>query len=801
MTNATVSRVEELRLASQGITNQLQYELAPHLADKFVRFEENEEEYKQLGVYARINSVDKFRVFRVTGLRFFPRFSDKKKYSRRDTLENMVNDEVVYPFLLFINKSFVRWSRIEVLRDYEYTYLLISGLKRHEEVSFNIIEMPCKIRYGEDDDILPHTECQIGIYFNRYGYITYGDDIRARVEILDENIFASYQTVTVNKPYISFSVGGRQTAISSIICFKDGIIDPEGTDELKYVGWNAYANLNPDDYGSRRYLVFYNTRSNLSVNHQYTPCLDQEFNKRYSLTYVSNTPEYLRELFKLSEFNFTYDKELSFDENIRNSLTYIMDFDANLINQAYKKETDIFIDHYTGKEIKNHAKAYGPNKNTMRISRRRLGKFDAMMLMFKNGLLYDEYDYNNNHIDISSSGMKDSDKIDMMFTIPSYLPPLTINIPDENTPIYIKSEYDLSRCRLFTNEKHDLDYDVFKIDPDGRTQFQLVFTCEKHEGNMYYFFLEDPYFYGRDITLVPENMMVTHRITLADSDPETDNDYYFLLPTDFNYCHGKNHYLVFLNGIMLSRQNFTITEPRTTRPFDKIYLYITTHLDANDVLDVVYMPCEFYDEIWFDKLDLTGDVVVDGSQNSVPLSTDNYLIFVNGKLICSNDVINIDRNRVRIKSSYDSINSVLFMRYNHRIEEIEEIFAQTTEDEWSRYIDSLPRYNLNRVINNTSMLKPGTADNYMKDHYELSTIVSDIVFDFYMKRAGLNLTNKVFVYDFETEAVGIDTGCRSLAINTTDSGRHDKMYQYWYNSTDAELEGQTFDKSPVDNDP
>jgi hypothetical protein len=212
------------------------------------------------------------------------------------------------------------------------------------------------------------------------------------------------------------------------------------------------------------------------------------------------------------------------------------------------------------------------------------------------------------------------------------------------------------------------------------------------------------------------------------------------------------------------------------------------------------MPSEFVSDITVDKLDLTGDIVIDSSELSVPLSTENYLVFINGRKICPDNIINISRNKVRIKTIYDTINTVTFLRYHHNIEEIEDIFKSTQDDEWSRYVDSLPRYNFNRLIYNTTALKPTSDDNYMNDHYPLTTIVSDIVFDYYMKRAGLKLTNKVFVYDFETEAIGIDTGCQTIAITTTDSTLHDKMYEYWYNSRDEELEGVEFAKSPVDND-
>ena len=795
---SAIHRVEELRLAAQETTNLLQYELAPFLANKFVRFEERDHDYVQNGIYARIGTMEKYRVLKVDGLRFFPKFANKKKYSRRDWLQNMVDDKIVYPFLLFINGSVVKWSRIELLKDYEYTYLMIHGLDRTEEVNFSIIEFPCNVRYGEDDDILPEDERSIGIYFDKYGHITLGDDIRCRLEVIDDRIFAAYQKITAEKPYISFDgLDKHQTTIASVVAFKDGVIEPDETEKLVYEGWNVYANLNPDDYGSRRYLTFYSTRSMPSVNHEHTPCIDIDSNRAYMKNYYGSGAQYIRELLKLSEFNFKYDRELPFPENINNALQYIMSYDANLMNEAYRRDTDIFVDHYTGKECKEHA----GKDQIMTVSRKRCGRFDANLIAFKNGecIPFNNLIYHNNLIDIPTKNFKDDDRFEFVFATPSSVGPITITVPDPDTPIYIRSDIDVSRCRLFTTDKHNAEYGKkFKVDPDGRTQFELDFTASKVEGNYYTFYLgEDPYYYGLPLTLAPENMMKHTIITMDKANPSTDGDYFFLLPTDFNYCHDKNHYLLFLNGKLLSKQNFSITEPSLKRPFDKMYLYVTTHLDPEDVLDVYYMPCELIDEIWLDKLDLSGDVVVDASNISVPLSTDNYFIFVNGKKVNPQDVINISRNKLRIKSCYGSVHNVVFTRYNHSIEEIEEAFKYTKDDEWSRYVDKLYQFELNRLINNTTILSDDGSD-YMQDHYPLSAIVSDIVGDYYVRRAGLDKSNRVFVYDFETEAEAGNLESKNRSLTLTDASRIDKMHTYWNNAREEEIENINFTEGPVD---
>ena len=790
-------RVEQLRLASQSHVDQLQIELAPFLADKWVRFEEKKKKYIQYGIKTRINVNDKFRAFKVDGLRFIYTTPGKKQYSRRDTLENFIKDKLLYPFLLFINGSLVPWSRIEVIKDYDYDYLLIYGLEKHEEVHFNIIEFPCNVRYGEDDDILPESERSVGLYFDEAGHLTMGDQIKYRLEVIDDSIYGELQLISEEKPYIEFHMEeGHTVKPTSIIVFRNGVVDPNGTDELRNKGWNIFHNPFPEEFASLKYAVFYSEKTSKSAAHWYTPCIDRDSNHETLIKNIRSGVSYLNKLFKLNDFDFKMDPEKSFKENMDNALTYIIGYNANLMDPVYKKETDVFIETYTGADMISRAARTG----YMSISRKRRGHFDCYLTIFVNGYLYkysERLAYRNNMIDIPVIGIKPEDKIEFVFDGGADNITDTIVI-EENTPIYIG--HNINDLRLFSSEKHDLTYDVFEVDPDGRTQFEIGFEYEVVGTNTYIITLEDPWYYGRVLTMASVNQRRYYRFDKNTRNPDTDGKYYFLLPTDFNFCHDKSHYLVLLNGRALSQNNFTVTVTKRTRPFDKLYLYITAELTEDDVLDVYYLPTVMVEALYMEDLKLSGDIVVDCSKLDVALSSDNYFVFVDGLKVHPSDIINISRNRMRIKTSYNSIHNVQLVKYNNSVEELEEVFKKTNSDEWSRYIDSLEPYNLNNLINNlTDLTSPVDTDN--RDYYyDLSTIVSDIIFDYYMKRAGLTLMDNAFVYDFEEEAVKINENNGVIALNTTNSLLKDKLYQYWYNQTDADMEGVEWSPSPVDAD-
>ena len=805
MMKTVENTVEKLRLTTQSRLDQLQVECAPFLANDFVRIEENIYGYMNKGQLTRLSVEDDFRVFKVNGLRFIYKTKSKVPYSRRDWLKNMVDDRIVYPFLLFNNGRVIPWSNIEILRDYEYTYLFVYGLKRHEEVKFDIIEFPCEVRYGEDDNILPPDKRKIALYFDAYHKLSNSDIIKVRLEVIDPDIYAGLKTIDATSFIFNADLEfGHTMSDRAIIPFKNGILYPKGLQELQSKGWNNYANMaaTADDYYQYQYMVFSSTKVNKESSHMYHHAIDYKFNNQRIKDFGRNkSVTYLDDLFKLTRFNFTLDPAKDFKQNMSDALDYIVGYDANLLDEAYRKETNVFCDQYMGYDLLNRARENG---GVMTISRKRCGKFDSFLIIYVNGLLYKWtklMKYDNNSIHIPIRDIDASDKVEFIFFTDACNITNTIRVY-KDIPVYIYPGYNMDFISLYSNEKYKLTYDVFDIDKDGRTQFEVPFTYRKADmQNYYYIDFEDDWYYGNTLTIASNKQMRHVTFTYEDVEKEENNDYYFLLPTDFNFCHQKSHYIVMLNGKMLSKENFTVTETTVTRPFDKLYVYITTQLDPDDVLDVYYLPCATMDSIWIDELDTSGDIIVDSSAIDMPLSSNNYFIFVDGYKVDPRNVINISRNRVRIKTSYGSLHNVLFLKYNPDIVEIKEAFAKSNSDEWSRYIDSLQSTDLNRLIGDYTTLYGNDDENYMDYMYPLSTIVSDIVFDYYVKRAGVTKRNEVFVYDFETDAAG-NTGENTgiTALRATDSTRVDKMFPYVNNAREQDIKDTKWAKSPVDND-
>lgn len=792
MNKNMVDRVNDLRLTSKSRIDKIQMECSPFLANKFVRFEEVFR-YMYKGLETPIHGYE-FRCIKTNGLRFIYTPAKKQKYSRRDYLETMVKDAIVYPFLLFNHGRVIKWSDIEVLRDYDYTYIMIHN-QGTEDLELDIIEFPCEVRYGEDDNVLDHSDYVSAMYFDDDGYLTSGDNIACRLEVIDDYIYSQVDVIDKDHDSIRINIkDGQLVGEQCIIPFNpNGELDRGEYANMIHYGYNIYKTSS----SNMTYYSFYYKEGNPSSNLAYKDTVDQV---NMNELVLNGTNEKIiakiKELFE-DNFDFEYDREKTFEENIMDSLKYIMSYNPNLMDGAYKKETNVIVERYSGRYFHNRINS-STDKEFVHFARKRGNSLDNYVLLFVNGELYkynDNIRYDKNTISVPTGGIYIEDEIEMViFTnVCNFIADITIH---DGIPHILR--YDTDYLRLYTTEPHNTAYQSV-IEPlqNDAMQLELEYTATKVDKSMYAIDLADSYYYDKPLMCASDRQF---RHTMYNHYTFEEGDYYFLLPDTFNYCHDKDRYMVFVNGRMLSKQNFSVTITSDQRPFDKLYLYITTTVNEDDRVDVYYIPDSMQDAIWQDSMELSGDIIVDGSQLTIPLSKENYFFFVNGIKARDDQIRNINRNRVRITTDLSSINNILVMKRTRDIDTLAELFTEITTDRWSEFLSQFEESEISEIENiHFENNERDKIVNYMNDHGPLSSIVSDIVVDYYMRRAGLNLTNKTFVYDFELEAQtegNEESGVSTLT--TTNASYTDKIHQYLTNQTSEFVEQQELHKSPID---
>lgn len=117
-------------------------------------------------------------------------------------------------------------------------------------------------------------------------------------------------------------------------------------------------------------------------------------------------------------FDFTYDFDKSYEENLRHGLNYIIGYDADKLEQSIKRSVVSFS--RTGLELKRHMISNpGENKNRLYMSRWNISKQDNYVIIFKNRELYSKYytiEYTDTMFSVEfESNTKDDDIFEFVF--------------------------------------------------------------------------------------------------------------------------------------------------------------------------------------------------------------------------------------------------------------------------------------------------------------------------------------------------------------------------------------------------
>lgn len=785
-------RLDDLRITAKSRLDQFQTECAPYLGDGIIDIKE-QYSYIRNGYLEHVHDYS-FRVFKIDGLRFINYDKSKQNVSILDSMENMVNKNIVHPFLLFANGSVIKWSDIDILKDFNYTYLMVKNLGI-TSVDLHIVEFPCHVRYGEDDNILDPKKYPLHFYFDPEGHLTTGDIIDCRLEVVDPSIYGELLTMSEAHPYIEIKTeDGQLAAKNCIVPFRSGMIDPSELNNMTHMGWNIYKTSTPSDMYERYiYAVFYWKKGNKSSGMMYRDTIDKDNMKKEIIKSIKNDAKsFITDLFS-KDFDFKYSYKNTYYENTTGALRYVDSYDANLMDATYDAIRGIYTFKTTGEYLISKAN----DKGILCMSGRKDGKLNSRVIIFRNGLLYEymnDVSYKPNGIDIPVIGFKPEDDVEIVYFTRVNNEKAIVTMHKDQVKYISDDLYDINDMHFYTKNPPKLYYgSSVNLDPKKYTeQFEIGYTYED-KGNGNYIFTMDFDFYEEPLTLVSGRQF--HHVRATDKDFFTD-DYYFPLPDEFAFCKNKNQYLVFINGQLMSKRNFTCTSSNIYRPFEEMIFYVTTRLQPGDVVDIYYVPDEVVDIAYKDDMDLSGDIIIDAQNLEMPISKENCIITVNGIKANQDQIINISRNQMRVKTDMGSIHNITIMRTVDLIDDLVKFFQDTTSDEWKDYFDSLTREQQNQLMNCYLDIKDGGAD-YMVDHYNLDAVVNDIIFDFYMKKAGLTLRNSIFVYDFELNSgVALNDGGKEniIPLNTIHPD-YEKIHQYRYNLSPGEKVGLSFEES------
>lgn len=620
----------------------------------------------------------------------------KKRKSRSLFIEPMaqlVANEEVQPFLLFLGGKVIKWSDMTIVRDWQFSYIILNNTPENDE-RIDAVLFPCVIRYGEDNKILPNTP---HLYFNSERLLTENtDDVSIRIEITDSavdghtiisegnvledpgDLSTSHDTIieVPTRDYDQWSNSNNLFVFSP-----DGSFFPDSRFYLTNYSKNMYS-YEFDEKGVT-YKTFYFIKANDSKGMIYNIPNQSQVKEDLMKKYIpsNSIPE---DSFKVP-FDFRLSRDKSYLTNISEATRYILGYNMGLLVDFYRDQSNIKAYTYTGEKILFIS---ANNNGYIKMPRQRNNGLFDYVIMFVNDNLYDYYHeitYSKNYFIIPIfDHVRRSDKVEIVHfkNVNNVYSKMTVNAE----PDYIGELLRYDNFLLFGNsESGKVSYDTF--DPEQCDQYPIPFDY-KNNFNEYGKYintsikLEDFYYYNRSINIVSKRQFRSmYYNVLVNSQSEFDLD-----PT-FRFCHNTNQYLVFVNGIKLNQTDWTIIYPTHELPRERITIRLDEPIHKGDIIDIIYIP-DPYEEIILERYtNRFGDIILDVSKLDYSFDNELFLIFIDGHKVIKDDIQNISANRVRIKTNYPEWSDVCICKYLNPDRILYKVFSYG--DIWTKSVNGL----------------------------------------------------------------------------------------------------------------
>lgn len=663
-----------------------------------------------------------------------PFTSNQKRHVYAGTLDKLVASGEVSPLLVFVNGKFIKWTDVIIIKDCKYAYIMICNVLV-EKANIKFVLIPRYMRYVEGD--AEKTEDTIFI-FDENGLcvdeMEFGKTYTTISKVNSEDFYYEEKILVPNKIQDCNLPNKYRLNRSNLLIFKDGLLDTSSKVEIH--GLNTFS-VGYNKFFDNKMLckIFYDTNSDLLSK-------DNLLNVRHDVVikdYIERNnkiPQYVADLNK--EFDFNYDRFTSYEENVYNSLKYIMDYNSGLLNQVYKNKSNILSRRYSGKSVKERL----DDKNIFRFSKKIDDSFNNSAIVFINGELSPYYCMmKDKHTlyEIPMHGLKDDDVIEILYfkKTENHIVPIIFDSRGDDT-YYIAPYVNMENMKLFAMHIYDKE---FMIESKHDVQFELDFVWEKIKDTKYKIYPEDPYYYNKRLNLVSKRQFLYSYIKI-----NQDEIYDVELPDTFRFCNNKHQYLVFINGRRIDTDHFKLTITKKTRPFDDLAVYLNITLNKGDRLEVFYIPEEIEEVVINTNIDVKGKLVIDRTKLAYNFSKDLYLVFANGKKITPDELYDIDSNKIMITKDIKTLKNLSILKYIKDEDYLSELFNQD-RDKITKIFDSLDESELNSLYQNVEITDKEKDIEF--NTVPMEAVMNKLIRDYWI-RPYIN-NGDSFLYDFDDE--------------------------------------------------
>ena len=610
-----------------------------------------------------------------------------------ESMTTIIENEEITPFLLFLNGKAVKWSDVTIVRDWYFSYIIISN-NNDESDKLEAILFPCVIRYGEDNSIL--SNITTGLYFDRNGYLTENtDDITLRVEVIDNDIVGNTHVITEDNPYLEFDniEYNLLTDTNNIFAFENGSFFGDSRFYLDSHGKNIYTY--DRDYTNVVFKTFYFDKANHSKNMLFE-IPDQENTRGNIIDEAVNGVSVPTQNFMVPfDFKYTFDK--TYLQNISEATRYILTYKMQLLIDFYRDQSNIKYYTFDGERVLTLASNNGgylvmPRQKTD-------GLFDYIMV-FLNDHLYryqHEVEYESRVFKIPIfDHVTFGDKLEIVHFKRVFNEYSTLTVTNGELD-YIQSELRYDNFLLFGNSYSGKGvYDTFDV--TSTVQYHIDFDY-KNNYNQYGKYtsteiqLMDPYYYDKEINICSKRQFHQMYYSIIDDEAHTVFD----LEPEFRFCHNTNQYMIFVNEKKLNSDEWSLHVTGEENDIDHSYIEVVNPLYKDDIIHIFYIP-ESYEEIIMDNhSDVYGDIVMDVSNLEYPFDKELFIIFLDGRKVLVDDIQNISSNRIKIKNNVPLNSNICICKYLNPVEVLQKVFSYS--DIWTKSVDSLTDVDYDALFN------------------------------------------------------------------------------------------------------
>ena len=610
--------------------------LIPYLAD--IRWEKNTT-YFENGSYQILRNYFKIGLS-VEGIPNNKLFNSKDIIYYNENIASAVSKNLIEPFLLFVNKIHIAWSKITIVRSDDKMSLLISDMDYDTVISdVKVIILPENTVYTEDEDQDPSLNLLFkfgdnGGYNQNNNIFVYSTDPYLRCNTYGES---SYKNYNMSLPY-----NRKITADNLVIFDAAGQIEDKSTIDIDIKNTNL---ITLDTASNKfRYIVCcYNLKNNLNEAN-----MMRAINIPFEKALVSGTTgfEDLNYDMFLSDFSFDHTKTLPYATNIANSLNYVFGYDENKMDEVFMKIRPVNIMEFDPNDLLLRYMADG-DINMLRDFYPG-NKSDTFPIIFHNGMIPSYYD----KIEYTPTAFKFQPYSDM-YGVAGFS---------------YKDKFEVAFCRNIRNDLIKLDLSK-NADADyldmGNFFFPkediVVYSACRGEINLFpinytisgtKIVLKNSAYLEAQLYIGSRNQFIYERYSISASATNTID-----LSTKFRTGYDGKKYMVFVNGRYINSIFYRILIPSMNNgKISKRSIYMMKTVGAGDRVDVFYCATPKMNRVNFN-----GDLVIhciktkaiaDGqSRFKVPYPYKNYPREYNS-FFCIRHASYVDKNKYNIDRDY-----------------------------------------------------------------------------------------------------------------------------------------------------